>query len=467
MTISSFCLQQRQQEQQERTKLIALGLVGSAVLHGVVASALVVLYQRPKIVEDPIELIIVDRPEPEVPQPKEEIKKTPPPKPVALPTPQPLIKKVLEPPKPAQLKPKPAPTPKAIAPKPAPAPTPKAIAPKPAPAPTPKEIAPKPAPAPTPQNSPVKTTEPLPITRSSPRQPIRETQPLLTSPTQPKPNSFTAPSRSGTVATQPSTPLSGTSQPIQSSSGSEQLRKGFTGGNSAASTGIGNEGNSAPGTVAATQSSAPPKPQPSGGGGISCISRCQPSYPSVLGGVEGSAIVRVAVDPNGNVTGVTLAGAHGNSQINRQALLAAREMQFSSPGTGGQASVEIKVSFTVAGSEFDRLAREREEQVKREREARERERKEREARLERERQQRQAQLEAERQEREREQKAKEAQLQLETQQRQIQLEAERQEKEQKEREAQLQRELQQQELEKKIEPATPAPAELSPLIPEE
>lgn len=439
MTISSFCLQQRQQEQQERTKLIALGLVGSAVLHGVVASALVLLYERPQISEDPIELIIVDRPEPEAPQPKEEIKKTPPPKPVSLTTPQPLIKKVLEPPKPAQLKPKPVPTPKALAP--------------------------KPAPAPTPQSSPVKTTEPLPLTRLSPRQPIRETQPLLTSPTQPKPNSFTAPSRSEKVTTEPSTPLSGTSQPIQSSSGSEQLKKGFTGGNSAASTGIGNEGNSEPGMVAATQSSAPPRPQTSGNGGISCISRCQPSYPSVLGGVEGSAIVRVAVDPNGNVTGATLAGAQGNSQINRQALLAAKEMQFSSPGTGGQASVEIKVSFTVAGSEFDRLAREREDRAKREREARERERKEREARLERERQQRQAQLEAERQKREREQKAKEAQLQLENQQRQIQLEAERQEKEQKEREAQLQREIQEQELEKKVEPA--APAELSPLLPEE
>ncbi|MGF1478244.1 MAG: energy transducer TonB [Cyanophyceae cyanobacterium] len=149
-----------------------------------------------------------------------------------------------------------------------------------------------------------------------------------------------------------------------------------------------------------------------GGGGISCVSRCQPSYPSVLDGAEGSAAVQVVVDGSGNVTSATLARANSNSQINRQALLAAQQMKFSAPSGGGQASVQINVNFTVAGSEFDRTAREREEQAERERQAREREQREREAQAERERQERQAQLERERQERERQVEQRQQQEQL-------------------------------------------------------
>ena len=58
-----------------------------------------------------------------------------------------------------------------------------------------------------------------------------------------------------------------------------------------------------------------------------------------------------------------------NSQVNRQALLAARQMQFSSPGDNA-ASVQVKIDFTVEGSEYDRLARE--EQERKEQAARER-----------------------------------------------------------------------------------------------
>jgi membrane protein involved in colicin uptake len=71
-------------------------------------------------------------------------------------------------------------------------------------------------------------------------------------------------------------------------------------------------------------------------------------------------------------------------------------MQFSSPGNGS-ASVRVKIKFTVAGSQYDRAAREAQEQ----RERAERERKEQEAarqqQLEQERQARQEQLERERQ----------------------------------------------------------------------
>ena len=74
-------------------------------------------------------------------------------------------------------------------------------------------------------------------------------------------------------------------------------------------------------------------------------------------GVEGSAGVELTIDPNGNVIGAELADADSNSQVNRQALLAARQMQFSSPGESS-ASVQVKIDFTVEGSEYDRARRE-------------------------------------------------------------------------------------------------------------
>ena len=81
MSISSFCIEQRQKEQQERKKLIAFGLAGSAVLHGMLASALIWLDET-QVAQEPIELIIVE-PAPEVPPPKpEKLTEARPPKPV-------------------------------------------------------------------------------------------------------------------------------------------------------------------------------------------------------------------------------------------------------------------------------------------------------------------------------------------------------------------------------------------------
>lgn len=95
--------------------------------------------------------------------------------------------------------------------------------------------------------------------------------------------------------------------------------------------------------------------------GIACVSNCEPEYPAELEGVEGSAGVKLTIDPEGNVIGAELASADRNSQINRQALLAAREMEFSSPPGGNAASVQVKINFTMEGSEYDRLAREEQE----------------------------------------------------------------------------------------------------------
>ena len=111
--------------------------------------------------------------------------------------------------------------------------------------------------------------------------------------------------------------------------------------------------------------SAPPRPEAGEESkeGISCVSNCEPEYPAALEGAEGSAGIKLTIDPNGNVISAELADPDSDSGVNRQALLAARQMQFSSPGDDA-ASVQVKINFTVEGSEYDRAARE--EQEKRE-----------------------------------------------------------------------------------------------------
>jgi protein TonB len=95
--------------------------------------------------------------------------------------------------------------------------------------------------------------------------------------------------------------------------------------------------------------------------GIACVSNCEPEYPDALEGAEGSAGVKLTIDPQGNVIGAELASADSNSQVNRQALLAARQMEFSSPSGGNAASVQVEINFTVEGSDYDRMAREEQE----------------------------------------------------------------------------------------------------------
>lgn len=159
-----------------------------------------------------------------------------------------------------------------------------------------------------------------------------------------------------------------------------------------------------PSNIAATSQSVPSRPQakptPPPPESIKCISNCNPEYPSALQGVEGKATVKVNLDSNGNVLGVSVVGSHSNGEVNRQALLAARKMRFSSPGVNN-ASVQVSINFTVAGSEFDRIARQKKEAAERQaRLEQEKERQARQAQLEKERLERQRQLEKERQERE-------------------------------------------------------------------
>ena len=331
MSISKFCIQQRQQEQQRLKRLLILGFTGSAVLHGILAYALPRWsFEAPNQVKKPMELVIVDKPKAKPkPKPKVESKPIKKPEPKPLPTPEPVQAKTppppVKPPEPVQAKTPP--------PKPAPEPVPE---------PAPKEVLTTPTPAPS--------------------------QPIV------------------------SAPIANTAQP-------SSLSSNFAARSSSSITSASSSSSSpgVPGSAVATNS-APPRPESNSEPeeGISCVSNCEPEYPTALEGVEGSAGVKLTIDPNGNVVGAELASADSNSQVNRQALLAARQMQFSSPGDEA-ASVQVKIDFTVEGSEYDRARRE--EQERKEQAAREKEEQEaaRQQQLEAEKQAQQEQLEQERQ----------------------------------------------------------------------
>jgi periplasmic protein TonB len=94
---------------------------------------------------------------------------------------------------------------------------------------------------------------------------------------------------------------------------------------------------------------------------ISCEENCQPEYPSVLDGAEGSTGIEVTIDRDGNVIGAAIASSHGNPQLDREALQAAQQMEFSSIDRD-RATVRLNISFTVAGSDFERQAKEKQEE---------------------------------------------------------------------------------------------------------
>ena len=278
MSNSQFCIQQRQKEQQRLKKLLMFGFASSTVLHSILAYALPRWsFESPQVVEEPIEIMIVDKPKP---KPKPTSVKPPP---VQAQTPSPPVK---PPPVQAQTPP-PKPVPKT-------------------PEPKPKKVLTTPTPAPSPP------IVPAPVEKTA--------RPSSSS------SNITAPNRSSLTSTE--------------SSNSPDV----------------------PDPTVATNS-PPSRPEASSepAEGISCIDNCEPEYPSSLEGIEGSAGVKLTIDRNGSVIGAELVTTDSNAQVNRQALLAARQMQFSSPGDSA-ASVRVKIDFTVEGSEYDRARREEQQE---------------------------------------------------------------------------------------------------------
>ena len=355
MTNSQFCIQQRKQEQRRLNKLLIAGFVGSATVHGILAYALPRLsFDPPQQAEEPIEMVLVDKPKPTPkPEPKIESKPIVEPEPKSVQSSEPVKAQTspppVKPPEPVQAQTAP--------PKPAPELEPQAAPPEPVPEPAP---APKEA-----------------VTNST----LAPSQPIVSAPIENTGQSSILSSNFGASSSSVATSSSG--------SGSGSVGKPGGSGSGVATN------SSAVGT-----GSAPPRPGTGSGSGgeegISCLSNCEPEYPATLEGTEGSAGVKLTVNPDGNVIGAELVEPHSDSGVNRQALLAARQMQFSSPSSNS-AAVRINIDFTVEGSQYDRAARQ--EQERREQAARESQEQEaaRQQQLEQEQQARQEQLERERQ----------------------------------------------------------------------
>ena len=357
---SDFCLQQRQQERRKQRMFLGISFTISVLVHGLLALAYPYWQiKSPKVKEKPIELIIVEKPKPKPKPPESKIvpKPIPKPEPVKTVTPPPPVKQ-----------PEPV---KTVTP-PLPVKQPELV----------KTVTPPP---PVKQPEPVKTVTPSP--------PVKQPEPVKPQSTPPKP----ATKRVLTSPTpEPSQPV--ISGAIADTSQTLPLNSIF-GAESSTNPGAADQGSSLgmPGAVAINNSGAPPRPKPNANEIISCVSNCEPKYPSVLKGVEGSAGIQIMVDAKGNVTNANLTRASSNNELNRQALLAARKMKFSAPSSGSTTSVKVTINFTVSGSDFARQARQ--EQLERERLAKELQEQEeaRQRQLEAERQARQEQLERERQ----------------------------------------------------------------------
>jgi periplasmic protein TonB len=228
--------------------------------------------------------------------------------------------------------------------------------PKPKPKPKPKvESKPivKPEPKPVPKPEPVKAKTPPP--------PVKLPEPVEAEiPPPPKPKPVVKPTPQKFLTT----PTTAPAQPVVPAPAPEPLKPPKTQPSKLVTPAESNTDRPDVSGSATATNSAPPLPEASDESeeeGISCVSNCEPEYPSELEGVEGAAGVKLTIDPDGNVVAAELADADDHSQINREALLAARQMQFSSPPGGNVASVQVKIDFTVEGSEYDRLAREAQE----------------------------------------------------------------------------------------------------------
>jgi TonB family protein len=172
------------------------------------------------------------------------------------------------------------------------------------------------------------------------------------------------------------------------------------------------------------------------------VATSKPEFPSSLANedIEARPVVELIVDGSGKVIESKLVEPSPYPAINQAALETVTSV--SCPAQGSRRRVRMGISFAQEGTDFEREARQRAEQLERERRERERQ-----AQLERERRERerQEQLEQERQEQERQEQLEQ---ERQEQERQEQLERERQEQE---RQEQLEQERLEQERQEQLE----------------
>ncbi|AFZ17523.1 TonB family protein [Allocoleopsis franciscana] len=286
MSISNFCIEQREREQQALKKFLVYSLAGSAVFHVAAAFGVSWLWQsQPELADDPIEVILVENPDTE----EKPLTDTPKPEPklVKPPTPQqPLKAEAPKPPIPeptiptVSLKPQAQPAPivpaapekSVVEPIPPIPPVPQRAQTQPAPpAPVAPPQAPRePEPIASPPPSPIATQEPVTPPANSPTQPLqddsatKQPQERLSEPINPE--SDLNPIPPGSVADNrlAPPPLRNAPEPLSTDSNPDRQIRTRLGESSSAPTAPPKEDDSNPGSVSpgavAANPSAPPRP---------------------------------------------------------------------------------------------------------------------------------------------------------------------------------------------------------------
>lgn len=180
-----------------------------------------------------------------------------------------------------------------------------------------------------------------------------------------------------------------TSQPLQTSAaGNRGFRDSFSNSNNSSSSPNSDDFSpTAPGTSTGVAANRGVPPKASGGnpggdrnarrsgsgGGVRCLSNCNPEYPSSLAdkNIEGRPVVRFVVEADGNPAEAELAQSSGNSELDQAAVAAVQEMRFAPPENGRRA-VRLAINFANTGSDFERQARQRRDENERQRRKRER-----------------------------------------------------------------------------------------------
>jgi TonB family protein len=334
MSLSNLCVEQHEREQAGLRKLLLLGLLGSVGVHAVVfgLSSLGIWQRTAEAEQSPIELLVMEPPEPVE---EESIEELPEDAPAELSS--------------ATNNPAPA----------APAANIESAAPPP---PQPAELV-EPGPQPEPEPEP----EPIPETVVE----SELTEPEESEVEEPAEEPEDSEEEEETAEEEDSEEIIAANNELDESQ-LERLRNFFErtrgsdpdatspGEATTAGTDVGETAaNTGPGTENGTNTEGDGTGQGQGSRTVACQNCALPEYPdsALDAGVEGTPRVQVDINPDGTVRSVTLVQSSGNAAIDQAAIQSARSSSFQ-PVSGG-ASVPIEYDLTIEGSQRNRDAQRR------------------------------------------------------------------------------------------------------------
>ncbi|AFZ11274.1 outer membrane transport energization protein TonB [Crinalium epipsammum PCC 9333] len=135
-----------------------------------------------------------------------------------------------------------------------------------------------------------------------------------------------------------------------------------TGSGFGTGSGTGTGDGSGTGTKVATGSRninrTPPAPR-SGNTRPNCNPCTKPRHPSGAEELEGTVVVKMDVDKDGNVSNINLASGSGHNILDQTALETVRNEWKFTKSDNGEAGIKKKITFTLEGSNYNRTALER------------------------------------------------------------------------------------------------------------